>query len=84
MMPQTDIVGAATLGERLRLEVERAMPFTISIGVASTNGADTPDTLFKRADAALYGAKTGGRNRMFCNHDETSDAVLEPVVTGTT
>lgn len=82
VMPQTDITGAATLGERLRLEVEQRMPFTVSIGVASVNDADTPDSLFHRADAALYDAKSGGRNRICCDYGETSDAVLQEVVAG--
>ena len=47
VMPQTDITGAATFGERLRLEVERGMPFTVSVGVASANDADTPESLFQ-------------------------------------
>ena len=37
VMPQTDITGAEMLGERLRAEVERRMPFTVSVGVASAN-----------------------------------------------
>ncbi len=84
VMPHTDIAGAETLGERLRAEIERRMPFTVSLGVASVGEADTPESLFKRADAALYRAKTEGRNRIFCDHGKESDAVLEPVVTGTT
>ncbi len=53
VMPHTDIVGAELLCERLRVEIERQMPFTVSIGVASASDADTPQCLFKRADAAL-------------------------------
>jgi two-component system cell cycle response regulator len=44
-----------------------AMPLdvTVSIGVASSeNGDDTPETLLKRADEALYEAKRQGRNRV--------------------
>ena len=36
---------------------------TVSIGVAVLDGGDTPETLLKRADAALYQAKNEGRNR---------------------
>jgi diguanylate cyclase len=82
VMPQTDITGAGTLGDRLRVKVEQDMPFTVSIGVASANEADTPESLFQQADAALYRAKTGGRNRMFCDHGETGDAVLQEVSSG--
>ena len=38
---------------------------TISIGVASTLGAlDTPESLLKRADEAVYEAKASGRNQV--------------------
>ena len=57
VMPHTDIVGAELLCERLHIEIERQMPFTVSIGVASASDADTPQCLFKRADAALYRAR---------------------------
>lgn len=36
---------------------------TISVGVAEAIGGDTPETLVKRADGALYQAKQEGRNR---------------------
>jgi diguanylate cyclase (GGDEF)-like protein len=77
VMPQTDIAGATTLGERMRLEVDRELPFTVSVGVATANDADTPESLFKRADAALYRAKTGGRNCIWSDHGETCDAVVQ-------
>ncbi|MGH8234947.1 MAG: diguanylate cyclase [Rhodanobacteraceae bacterium] len=36
---------------------------TISCGVASVSAGDTTDSLFQRADVALYAAKQQGRNR---------------------
>jgi diguanylate cyclase (GGDEF)-like protein len=36
---------------------------TISIGIASEPGPSTPDDILRRADVALYRAKSGGRNR---------------------
>ena len=73
VMPETDLVIAAAVAERLRLAVSKE-PFTIgasgkqvhvtiSIGVtAATEGGDHRDRLLKRADDALYSAKTAGRN----------------------
>ncbi|MBN2647221.1 MAG: diguanylate cyclase [Thiotrichales bacterium] len=37
---------------------------TVSIGVAEMHPDDTQDTLFKKADDALYKAKAGGRNQV--------------------
>ena len=58
VMPQTDLAGAAAVVQRLRAEVEWGMPMTVSIGVASASDADTPESIFRRADAAMYRAKT--------------------------
>jgi diguanylate cyclase len=77
VMPQTDITGAATVGQRLRSEVEWGTPFTVSIGVASATASDTPESLFRRADAALYRAKNSGRNCAFCDAGEANEAVLQ-------
>jgi diguanylate cyclase len=78
VMPQTDAAGAAVVGKRLRADVECGLPFTVSIGVASASKTDTPESLFQRADAALYRAKNNGRNCLACDANETSDgAILE-------
>ncbi|MGV8944617.1 sensor domain-containing diguanylate cyclase [Thermomonas sp.] len=54
--------------ERVRASVEALslpFPLTVSIGVAfGSRGQDTVDDMFNRADAALYRAKSGGRNRI--------------------
>ena len=36
---------------------------SVSIGLALAAPTDTPDMLLRRADTALYRAKTGGRGR---------------------
>ncbi|MEL7544280.1 MAG: diguanylate cyclase, partial [Pseudomonadota bacterium] len=75
LMPDTDSVRAAQVGERLRACIE-AEPFktshaggyidlTASVGLASLEGEqDTGETILKRADIALYAAKRSGRNRV--------------------
>lgn len=68
IMPQTDLDGAGVFGERLRVKVEQQFAVTVSGGVASATDGDTPQTLLARADAALYQAKTAGRNCVF-SHD---------------
>jgi len=73
VMPETDIGIAATVAERLRAAVAREpftvtadcrkLPVTVSIGVTSAADAtDDRDRMLKRADDALYTAKTRGRN----------------------
>lgn len=60
---------SAVMASRLRqaiaqAEFPRDASITISVGVASYARGDTVNSILKRADAALYGAKRGGRNRV--------------------
>jgi two-component system cell cycle response regulator len=74
VMPDTKLSIARIVGERIREAVAsapfpieqgaRAIPVTVSIGVAASGLGDTPDALFKRADRALYLSKNSGRNRV--------------------
>jgi diguanylate cyclase (GGDEF)-like protein len=66
ILPETALADALAVAERLRAAQESSGRYTtVSIGVASApqHGA-TPESLFKSADAALYRAKDGGRNRV--------------------
>jgi two-component system cell cycle response regulator len=77
VMPNTGLEPAYFIAERLRTSVEQA-PFdggaagpisvTASVGIAVLEFMDdTADTIFKRADNALYAAKTEGRNRVMAD-----------------
>ncbi len=79
VMPDTDIHGALKMAERIRDTVEsariphrssaRASHITVSIGVAEMNysGVRTVSALLAHADAALYQAKSRGRNQVVCD-----------------
>lgn len=71
LLPMTRRDDALRLADRIRDRIA-GMPFnhrgqrervTVSAGVAEFGDADTPLTVFQRADAALYEAKANGRNR---------------------
>jgi two-component system, cell cycle response regulator len=75
VMPETDMAVAAVVAERIRrriagepfpiLKGSGTIEVTISIGIAALAQADdSPETIVKRADQALYRAKRDGRNRV--------------------
>jgi two-component system cell cycle response regulator len=73
VMPDTEAAIAEKVAERVRAEIAE-LPFvvngmnvavTVSVGVSSLKrGVDSVTDLLKRADVALYEAKSGGRNRV--------------------
>ena len=51
--------------ELFQINGSTRIPVTTSVGIAMLDRPDdTPETLFKRADNALYAAKREGRNRV--------------------
>lgn len=73
LLPKTNGSGARIIAERIREQVEQLVVDngqttinpTVSIGIATLalGQGDTVESLFARADKALYRAKTEGRNR---------------------
>ncbi len=70
LLPETEIEPALMVANKLREIIaktefhfnDKTVPLTISCGLAQFREGDTPDTVFQRADAALYQAKEAGRN----------------------
>lgn len=76
VLPQTRLDKAMVVAENLRQEIEKCkfhydrktVPITVSCGLAQMREGDTTESVFERADKALYAAKDRGRN---CCLDET-------------
>ncbi|MEK6398677.1 MAG: diguanylate cyclase, partial [Terriglobus sp.] len=70
LMPGTDPEGALALGERIREAMHafewKKGPVTISMGISVFSSMQSSDDLVDNADAALYAAKKGGRDRYEC------------------
>ena len=72
ILPGANLAQAEQAAEKLRRAVSDTpveadaltLPVTISIGVAEAARHEAPESLFRRADAALYAAKFGGRDRV--------------------
>ncbi|HET6496249.1 MAG TPA: GGDEF domain-containing protein [Thermoleophilia bacterium] len=71
LLPETEAKDAAILAERIRRSIAGLrfaageFSVTVSIGIAERDGdLDALEALLRRSDAALYEAKSGGRDRV--------------------
>jgi diguanylate cyclase (GGDEF)-like protein len=90
ILPETDRLGAFSVADRIRREIEshfmeqpiggRAVVMTLSGGIASypQDGTD-PAALAKSSDQALYHSKAHGRNRITLFHSERRSSIRYPV-----
>jgi len=85
LFPRMDVDVAKDFCERIRQQIENTpvatvggvFSITVSIGISSKTGTDRSfDELFSRADAALYQAKEGGRNRVVLDSSSPVFAML--------
>ena len=80
ILPNTVLRSAITVADHIRRAVmtkelmkrstgEHLGRVTISIGVATLQKSDSPQTLIERSDKCLYAAKRHGRHRVMCETD---------------
>lgn len=72
LVPQTDLLGAAALSNKLREIIAATRhpgvgPVTASFGVAERIAGEPYESWFRRSDQALYQAKNKGRNCVVCS-----------------
>ena len=71
LMPETELSSAMVAADKLRTAVEQCqfhyqnkqVKITFSAGLAQLREGDTTESIFRRADEAMYRAKQGGRNQ---------------------
>ncbi|MGF1624317.1 MAG: diguanylate cyclase [Alphaproteobacteria bacterium] len=90
LMPESDQEVGTIVSERIRAELAATpiptvvgpLSITVSIGVTQAHPElDTAESMLRRADAAMYRAKSGGRNRVVqATSDDADETDLAPVV----
>ena len=84
LLPHCDADTAVKVADRIRAGATRAnfgiagseqTAITVSVGLALARPGDNSESLFQRADEALYSSKKGGRNQVCC-HDTANGGVL--------
>ncbi|MBI4681977.1 MAG: GGDEF domain-containing protein [Nitrospirae bacterium] len=81
ILPHTDLNGATLAGEGIRSYIDKSVfsyknqkiSLTISVGVSAFRKGDNGNTVFERADSALYLAKRSGRNQVKSENDTLNE-----------
>ncbi|MBU0719856.1 diguanylate cyclase [bacterium] len=71
ILPHANLEDSLKIAEKFRESVEsskKIIPITMSFGLAEYIQGESVDTIFKRADKALYDAKESGRNKVVVGH----------------
>ncbi len=71
LLPETNAEDALAALDKIRAAIAKTsfhyrdepLPVTLCMGIAEFQPGDTAETVFDRADRALYAAKSGGRNQ---------------------
>lgn len=79
LLPDCSLQVAARLGERIlaavrECRVDGVSSLSVSIGLAQKGRLESPLAVIERADAALYAAKRGGRDRLELAVEESDGA----------
>jgi diguanylate cyclase (GGDEF)-like protein len=83
-LPSTPLAGAMIVADRMRQELEdheiadasgNRIRVTASFGVAQFSPQESLEQLVDRADRAMYGAKSAGRNRIYASGSDSSRPV---------
>lgn len=79
LMPDTPVTTAKPVLERLRRRASEmpisdgiaSISITVSVGACETNDTDDTTRIIERADAALYRAKSAGRDKLILDQEKT-------------
>jgi diguanylate cyclase (GGDEF)-like protein len=81
LLPDSNLSHARLMAEKIRLTIESfpfdVGPVTVSLGAALLSSDRSVSSLFRRADRALYEAKSLGRNRIEVDHAAANESVQQ-------
>ncbi len=86
ILPTTALIEAERIVGRICPHIEncefefktKRLKVTVSGGLAQARAGEDEASLIKRTDEALYGAKKGGRNRVYLHDGETVRSITPP------